>query len=186
MKLSHVKKLSICAMCVALCCVLPTMFGWLSLGPVLSPIHIPVLLCGLICGGFYGSVCGVLGPVMAHLLTQRPPIAALPAMIPELFFYGLAAGLCMRFIRTGHSAADVYISQVIAMVAGRIVGGIANVIVAAATTGVYSFSVWITAYFVNAIPGIILHLILIPILVLTLQKAHVLPPRYTKTAQEQV
>ncbi len=189
MKLSHVKKITVCAMCIALGCVLPFLFGSLMLGTirlgqVLSPIHIPVLLCGLVCGGFYGAVCGLLSPILGNLIFSAPYAAALPAMIPELIVYGLISGICMGYIRTGHSAADVYISLAAAMLAGRIVGGIVNIVIASATTGVYSFSLWFSSYFVTAFPGIIVHLILIPALLLALQKARVIPSPYQKAVQE--
>ena len=50
-KMSSVKKICLCAICVAMCYVLPIAFHAVGLGKVFSPIHIPVLLCGLICGG---------------------------------------------------------------------------------------------------------------------------------------
>lgn len=183
MKMSHAKKITICAMCIALCYVLPMVFHAVGLGSVLSPMHIPVLLCGLICGGFYGAVCGILGPLLSSL-SGMPPLLMLTRMIPELFIYGLTAGLCMRYIRVGHSAADVYISLAIAMVAGRIAGGIASVIFFTVTTGTYSFALWFASYFAEALPGIVAHLVLVPVLVLTLQQAKMIPARYQKATQE--
>lgn len=180
MKLSSVKRVSLCAMCVALCYVLPIAFHTIGLGSILSPMHIPVLLCGIVCGGGYGLICGVLGPVLSSLISGMPPMMMLLRMIPELCVYGLAGGLAMRFIRTGRAALDVYISLVIAMIAGRIVGGIASAIFYTVTSGVYSIALWVTSYFVEALPGIAAHLILVPILVFTLTKAKLVPERYPK------
>lgn len=180
MKLSSMKRISLCAMCVALCYVLPIAFHAIGLGSVLSPMHIPVLLCGLVCGGGYGLICGILGPVLSSLISGMPPMMMLLRMIPELCVYGLAGGLAMRFIRTGRAALDVYIALVIAMIAGRIVGGIASAIFYTVTSGVYSFALWATSYFVEALPGIAAHLILVPILVFTLSKAKLIPQRYSK------
>ena len=178
--LSSVKRVSLCAMCIALCYVLPIAFHAIGLGSVLSPMHIPVLLCGLVCGGGYGLICGILGPVLSSLISGMPPVMMLVRMIPELCIYGLAAGLAMRFIRTGRAALDVYIALAIAMIAGRIVGGIASAIFYTVTSGVYSLALWVTGYFVEALPGIAAHLILVPVLVFTLAKAKLIPQRYSK------
>lgn len=178
--LSSVKRVSLCAMCIALCYVLPIAFHAIGLGSVLSPMHIPVLLCGLVCGGGYGLICGILGPVLSSLISGMPPMMMLLRMIPELCIYGLAGGLAMRFIRTGRAALDVYIALAIAMIAGRIVGGIASAIFYTVTSGVYSLTLWATGYFVEALPGIAAHLILVPVLVFTLAKAKLIPQRYSK------
>lgn len=180
MKLSPVKRISLCAMCVALCYILPIAFHAVGLGGILSPMHIPVLLCGIVCGGGYGLICGILGPVLSSLISSMPPMMMLLRMVPELCVYGLAGGLAMRYIRTGRAAADVYISMVIAMIAGRIVGGIATAIFYTVTSGVYSIALWATSYFVEALPGIAAHLVLVPVLVFTLTKAKLLPERYPK------
>lgn len=180
--MSPIKRITITAVCIALCYVLPIALHSIGLGSILSPMHIPVLLCGLVCGGFYGALCGILGPVLSSLLSSMPPMLMLIRMIPELAVYGLAGGLAMHFIRTGKATLDVYISLGLAMVAGRIVGGIATAIFFAATSGVYSLSLWLASYFVEAVPGIITHLVLVPLLVLTLTKAKVIPSRYSKVA----
>lgn len=177
-ELSSVKRISLCAMCTALCYVLPIAFHAIGLGSALSPMHIPVLLCGIVCGGGYGALCGILGPILSSLLSSMPPMMMLPRMIPELLVYGLAAGLAMKYIRTGSGAADTYWSLGIAMIAGRIAGGIATAIFYAVTSGVYSITLWATSYLVESVPGIIAHLILVPLLAFTLEKARVIPARY--------
>ena len=46
------KNLAFCALCIALCVVLPMAFHAIAnAGPIFLPMHIPVLLCGLACGG---------------------------------------------------------------------------------------------------------------------------------------
>ena len=44
--------------------------------------------------------------------------------------------------------------------------------------GSYSWSAWATGYFVSCLPGIIIQLILIPIIYVALERAHLLPVRY--------
>ena len=180
-QMTSVKRITLCAVCIALCYVLPIALHSVGLGNILSPMHIPVLLCGLVCGGGYGLICGLIGPVVSHLLSGMPPFMMLMRMMPELAVYGLVAGLAMRCIRTGRASADVYISLVIAMVVGRIAGGIATAIVYTVTSGVYSIALWATSYFVESVPAVAVHLILVPVLVFTLQKARLIPARYPKT-----
>ena len=65
----------------------------------------------------------------------------------------------------------VYISLISAMLAGRIVWGIAQVIMLGVTGGAFTFQAFITIAFVNSIPAIILQLILIPVVMASLDKA---------------
>ena len=184
MKMSQIKQLCICAICIALCYVLPVAFHTLSLGSVFSPLHIPVLLCGLVCGGFYGAVCGIAGPVLSSVLSGMPPAMALVSMIPELMAYGLVTGVMMKLVRTGKLLPDLYISLIIAMILGRIVGGVAKALFISlmATGEVYGLTIWATSYFAGSLPGIALHLILLPALFVLLVRARILPSRYPKAA----
>lgn len=178
--MTKIKKICVCAICIALCYVLPIAFHAVGLGSILSPMHIPVLLCGLVCGGTWGFLCGIAGPVLSSLLSGMPPLMMLTRMIPELCIYGLAGGLSMRLIRTGKMAADVYISLVIAMLLGRVAGGIASVIFYTVTTGTYSFAMFAASYFVESVPGIVAHLALVPVLYFVLVGSRVIPARYVR------
>lgn len=178
-KMSYVKKAILTAVCIALCVVLPLAFHAIpNAGSILSPMHIPVFLCGLVCGWPFGLLCGLAGPFLSSLITQMPQIAYLPGMLVELAVYGLVAGLLMRVVRTKNLYADLYISLVISMLAGRIVAGLAQAMLFAA--GSYSFTAWTASYFINAWPGLILHLLLIPTVVFALEKARLIPARYPR------
>lgn len=177
--MSSVKKVCICAICTALCYVLPITFHALALGNAFSPMHIPVLLCGLICGWPYGVFCGVVGPVISSLLSGMPPAVMLINMVPELCVYGLVCGLLAKRIHTGHALADVYLALVPAMLLGRVAGGIASAIFYLASAQAYSVMLWVSAYFVKAVPGIILHLLVVPAMVMVLIKARLIPARNT-------
>lgn len=176
------KRTTLCAVCIALCYVLPIAFHSVGLGGALSPMHIPVLLCGLVCGSGAGFLCGLIGPVLSSLLSGMPPMLMLVRMIPELCVYGLVAGIAMKHLHTGSGPKDVYISLVAAMIAGRIVGGIASTVFYIVTSGVYSVGLWFTSYFIEGIPGILVHLLLVPVLVFSLQKARLIPARYGASA----
>lgn len=178
--MSSVKKTTICAVCIALCTVLPPVFHMLALGSVLSPMHIPVLLCGLVCGWPYGAFCGLAGPLVSHLINGTPSAAMLVSMIPELVVYGLVSGLLAKLIHTGKPYADVYCALAPAMLLGRMAGGVAQALFMMGNGQSYTLTMWAGAYLIQAIPGIILHLILVPALAAALTRAGLVPARYPR------
>lgn len=176
MKQTATKKLVLAALCVALGVVLPQAVHMVpNAGSVLLPMHLPVLLCGLAAGWPYGLAAGVLAPLLSSLFTSMPPAAILPSMACELAAYGLVSGLMARWVCLPRRAASVYVQLAAAMLAGRAVYGLMNALVFRA--GAYSFQVFFTAAFVTALPGIALQLVLIPPILLLLQRAHVLEGR---------
>ncbi|HOS18452.1 MAG TPA: ECF transporter S component, partial [Clostridia bacterium] len=82
----------------------------------------------------------------------------------------------MKYLRTGKTVADVLISLVAAMLARRAAMGALNALIFRA--GEYSFAVWFATLFATALPGIVIQLVLIPILIIALERAKVLPGRY--------
>lgn len=178
MKISPAKKLVFAAVCVALCVVIPQAFHMIpNGGTIFLPMHIPVLLCGLICGWPFGLICGVLGPLLSNLTFQMPPAAMLPSMMVECAVYGAVSGLLMRYVRTKHELADLYISLISAMILGRVVAGLAKALIF--TPGTAPFA-WVTTSLVAGIPGIVIQLILMPAVIYALAKAHLIPVRYSK------
>lgn len=178
MPISSVKKLVFTAVCAALCLVLPMAFHAIpNAGQVMLPMHIPVLLCGLVCGWPYGLVCGLLGPFLSSVITAMPPAAMLPSMLVECAVYGFVSGVLMKYVRTGRSAADLYISLISAMVAGRIAAGFAKAWIF--TPGISPFA-WVTTSLVTGIPGVVLQLAVLPLVVSALSRARLIPNRYPK------
>ena len=176
-KMSPVKKSIITAVCIALCVVLPQAFHAIpNAGSIYCPMHIPVLLCGLICGWQYGLLCGIAGPLVSALITGMPPAAVLPGMLVECAAYGALTGLMMQHVHTKKVYPDLYISLLVAMLGGRIISGIAKALIFSA--GSYSMTAWVTGSFVTSLPGIIVHLVLIPSIVYALMKAKLIPARY--------
>lgn len=178
MKISPIKRLTLTALCIALCVVVPMAFHVIpNAGSVMLPMHIPVLLCGLVCGWQYGFLCGVLGPLVSSMLTAMPPAAVLPGMMVECAMYGCVGGLMMVFVRTGSLFADLYISLPVAMLAGRVISGVVKALIL--TPGL-SLTAWATASFVTALPGIAIQLLFLPTLIVALTKAGLIPSRYNK------
>ena len=175
---NSIKNMTLTAVCIALCVVLPIAFHSIpNAGSVFLPMHIPVLICGMICGWPYGFICGLMGPLLSSALTGMPPIAMLPAMMVECGIYGLVSGLMLKFVHTKSTYGDLYIALVVAMLAGRVVSGIAKALIF--TPGL-AMSAWITASFVTALPGILIQLVFLPSVVFTLMKAKIIPLRYAK------
>lgn len=69
------------------------------------------------------------------------------------------------------------------MLAGRSVWGIVMFALMAAVGSEFSLSMFLAGAFGNAVPGIILQLILIPVCMLALHKAGLVPFRHTGTAK---
>lgn len=172
MPMSRTKKMVFTAMCIALGIVLPITLHMIpNAGGILLPMHIPVLICGLICGWPWGLLCGALAPLLSSLFTGMPPAAILPAMLCELAVYGLVTGLLLPHVRTGHDLADLYLSLVGAMLAGRLVSGVLKALIF--NVGGYSLQIWVTGSFITALPGIMVQLVVIPVIVQVLIKARV-------------
>ena len=181
--MSSVKKITLCAISIALCVVLPSAFH--VFGPVssvLSPMHIPVLLCGLVCGWPYGAFCGIAGPLLSSAITSMPGLAYLVHMVPELCVYGLVCGLLLKLVRTGNLYGDIYCALVPAMLLGRVAGGVVRTLFMMGSGQSYTLALWVSAYLVQALPGIVLHLVLVPALVVVLTKAGLIPARYPQRA----
>ena len=178
MKLTYAKKIVFTAVCAALCVVLPMAFHTIqNAGTIFLPMHIPVLLCGLMCGWPFGFICGLMGPLLSSLLTGMPPAAMLPSMMVECAAYGCVTGAMMCLVHTRKPVADLYISMVTAMVAGRVLAGFAKSLILSPGTAPFA---WVTTSLVAGIPGIIIQLILIPLVVMSLTRAKILPQRYAK------
>jgi len=178
-KMTAVKKSILCAVCIALCYIIPLMFhGVQNAGAIFCPMHIPVFICGLVCGWQFGLLCGLSGPAISCVLTGMPPISSLPGMMIELAIYGVVSGLLMKAIHTKSTYADLYISLIIAIVVGRVLGGLTNAFLFASSQ--YSIATWVTAYVIQSWPGTLVQLIFIPTIVFALMKAQLIPERYPR------
>ena len=144
-----------------------------EIGSRLLPMHIPVLICGFVCGWPYGLAVGLITPVFRSLLFGMPPMfPTAVAMAFELAAYGCLTGLLYRWLPK--KGVYVYVTLIISMILGRIVWGIASLILYNATGTTFNWQVFMTVAFVNAIPGIILQMILVPTLVIALKRARLI------------
>lgn len=90
--------------------------------------------------------------------------------------YGLVSGLMMQLVHTKKLYADLYISQITAMLLGRILSGVCKALIFAPAT--FTVAAWATTSFVTGLPGIVIQLVLLPTLVVALTKARLLRVRY--------
>ncbi len=174
MSSNNIRRLVLAAVCLAIALYLPFLTGQIpQFGSKLLPMHIPVLLCGFVCGWQYGMGVGFIAPLLRFLIFGMPPLFPTGvAMAFELAAYGLFTGLLYKALPK--NIINLLISLVVAMVLGRVVWGVAQVILLGMSGSAFSFAAFIAGGFTNAIPGIITQLILIPILVLALKSANLL------------
>lgn len=170
------KDLVSAALCVALGLIVPQVFHLIpfvgavpNLGGVFLPMHIPVLLCGFLCGWRYGAACGAIVPLLSSVVTGMPVLWPQGvSMVFELAVYGLVTGLLYRGMNK-----NVYLSLVAAMIAGRAVSGIAKAVLFGMAGKPFGMAAFLSGAFTMAVPGIILQLVLVPVLVVALEKAGV-------------
>lgn len=175
---SNLYKLLITAILLALGMVLPFLTGQIpTIGQAISPLHIPAFIAGLTCGWTWGLALGVILPLLRSMVFGMPPLVAVAIpMAFELAAYAAVSALCYGLLRRKmkHLPA-MLLSLVIAMVAGRILGGAAKAIVMGITGSGFTFAMFISSYFVTTAIGALIHLILVPAIVLALEKAHLSP-----------
>lgn len=159
------------ALCLGLCMVLPFLTGQIpEIGSMLSPMHIPVLICGFVCGWYYGGIVGFIAPLLRFMLFQMPPIYPVGmAMACELAMYGIATGLLYKMLPK--KIPFIYINLVISMLMGRVVWGIVRALMTTFSDTEFTWAAFMSGAFINAVPALILHIVLIPVVIIGLRKA---------------
>ena len=162
-------KLVLAALFLALCLVLPIITGGIpTIGNMLLPMHIPVLLCGLICGWQYGLVIGFVAPLLRSVLFGMPPMYPVAiAMAFELAAYGLIIGLTYAAVQK-RGVAALYGSLIAAMIGGRLVWGLAEIILLGMAGNAFTFQAFLSGALLTAVPGIVVQLVLIPAVMVAL------------------
>lgn len=167
------KQITLTALLLALGVVLPQAFHMIpNAGSVILPMHIPVLIAGFAVGPVLGCIDGILTPILSSMIFGMPPAPYLPSMVCELAVYGLCTGLFNRYIKIENAYAKAYVVLILSMLCGRLTYGVLNALIFRA--GNYSLQVWLTSAFVTGLPGIIIQLVLIPVLIVRLQKANLI------------
>ena len=167
----QIRKLTYAALFLALALVLPFLTGQIpQIGSALSPMHIPVLLCGFLVGWPWGLAVGFIAPLLRSVIFGMPVmVPGAVAMAFELAVYGLVSGILYRLLPK--KKWSIYVTLIVAMLAGRAVWGIARLIIAGLSGNSFTWALFLAGAFTNAIPGIILHIVLIPVIVMVLEHA---------------
>ncbi len=169
----HIKNLILSAFFLSLCIVLPFLTGQIpQIGSMLSPMHIPVFICGMVCGWQWGLAVGFTAPLLRWLMFGMPPMPTCIAMAVELAVYGVVSGLLYKLLpkKFGYT----YISLIGAMIIGRFAWGGMMWLIMSASGSAFTFSAFIAGAVLECAPGIILHILLIPIIILILQNARLI------------
>ena len=141
-----------------------------SIGNMLLPMHIPVLLCGFLCGAPYGLLVGAIVPVFRSILFGMPVMLPMAVgMSFELAAYGFLSGLFYRLL--ADKKGGTYIALLGAMLGGRLVWGLVSVVLYGMLGNTFTWEIFMAGAFLNAVPGIIVQLVLIPVLVNVLEGA---------------
>ena len=157
---STTRSLVLAALFLALAFVLPMITGHVpQVGNMLCPMHFPILLC-----------VGFIAPLVRSVLFGMPPMFPIAiAMAFELAAYGLVSGVLWHKVK--HTVPMMYASLVTAMVAGRLVWGAVRFVLAGLTGSSFPFSAFLSGALLTAVPGIMAQLVLIPLILIALQKA---------------
>ena len=166
----YTRNLTLSALFLALGYALPFLTGQIpEIGSMLCPMHIPALLCGFVCGWPWGLAVGFVSPLLRSLLFGMPTAYTAAAMAFELATYGFVAGFLYNRSRW-QCVIALYRSIIIAMLAGRLVWGVAEIIIFGLQGNSFTWQAFMAGAFINAIPGIIVQLVLIPALMVALNK----------------
>ncbi len=171
---SKLLKMVLSAFFLALAFVMPFLTGQIpEIGSMLCPMHIPVLLCGFVCGWPWGLAVGFIAPLFRSLILGMPTLfPAAVCMAFELAVYGFTAGLMHKCLP--RKKPYIYISLLISMVAGRLVWGAAMFVCLSISGEFLTFAAFFAGAVTNAIPGIVLQIVIIPVVVMLLDNPKIL------------
>ena len=165
----HTQTLKLCtgALLLAAGILLPQVFhmiGGQAMGGILLPMHLPVFIAGLLLGPFYGCAIGIITPIISFFVTGMPPAGKLPFMLIELLTYGLAAGLLRK------KNVNIYASLILAQIAGRVANALALVFATYVLQLNVPAVITVGTAIVTGIPGLILQLVLVPAVVILIER----------------
>ena len=170
--MKHTKKLVTSSLLLAVALLLPFVTGQIpEIGNMLLPMHLPVLLAGFIVGGTYAMAIGAIAPLLRSVLWGMPVLFPKAiSMAFELATYGLVSGIV--YSKSKKDGKSVFIALITAMIAGRVVWGIVSMMLFGVMGKGFTMTLFMTEAFVNAVPGIAIQLVAIPIIVSALKKSN--------------
>lgn len=155
------KKIVLSGIFIAFGIILPMIFHTVNMaGPIFLPMHIPVLIGGFLLGPIYGGLVGLITPILSGLMTGMPPIVPMmPIMAFELCAYGIIIGFLFN------KTKNTYISLIGAMIGGRLFAMVGAFLVSITIAPQVNPVIFIFGNLAQAIPGMLIQIVFIPILV---------------------
>ena len=145
----YVKKLVLSAMFLALGLVLPFLTGQIpQIGNMMLPMHLPLL---------------------RHALFLMPPMPGCIAMAFEMAAYGTVVGFLYAHARW-QCVISLYRCLLAAMLAGRLVWAAVRVVMTGVASVPFTWQIFVTEAFITAIPGIVLQLMVIPAVMVAMDR----------------
>ena len=176
-KQNNLINIALAAMFLALAYVMPFLTGQVpQIGKMLCPMHIPVIICGFVCGAPWGLIVGLVAPLLRSLTLGAPQFfPAAVAMAFELATYGFLSGILYRAFpkKKGY----IYVTLIASMIIGRLVWGAVQFVCIGFDASKFGFAAFWAGAVTNALPGIILQIILIPVAVMLLEKTKLINKR---------
>ena len=174
MKKQSIQNLVLSALFLAIGLILPFFTGQIKeIGDSLLPMHLPVMLCGLICGWKYGGAVGLILPFLRSVTFGMPPLYPNAVwMALELAAYGLVIGLLFSR-KKDYSRVYLLVCLAISMLSGRIVWGIAKAVLLGVAGKPFGLEAFLIGGFVDAVPGLILQFILIPLIMEVIYRSRI-------------
>ncbi|MBN1154645.1 ECF transporter S component [candidate division KSB1 bacterium] len=157
------RQITLTALFLALCIIVPIVFHMLGAGAIFLPMFLPILVAALILRYPYGLIVGTLGPLISSLTT------GMPVLFPMAIFMSVE-GLTMTFV-AGYlyrsRKFSVLLSIAIALTIDRIILFF-MVILVVPLLGLppKMFSLLSILY---SLPGVVLQLIVVPIIISALR-----------------
>ena len=166
------RQLTLSAMLLAIGFVLPFLTGQIpNVGRMLLPLHLPVLISGMVCGPFWGLALGAILPILRSLVFGMPPMMPTAlCMAFELAAYGFFTGLLRE--KLPKTTPMLFVSLIVSMLLGRIVWGLASIVFYGFAAKTFTWQLFMAGAFINAIPGILLQLVIVPPVVLAVEKTN--------------
>ena len=96
------------------------------------------------------------------------------AMAFEMVTYGFVSGFLYSHAKW-QCTKMLYVSLIAAMLAGRVVWAFAEVVLLGIGGNMFTWNMFVAGAFLNAIPGIIVQLVLIPLIMVAIKREKVVP-----------
>ena len=166
----QIRRMTCAALYLGIAMVLPFITGQIpEIGSMLCPMHIPALLCGFMCGWLWGMAVGFIAPLLRSVVFGMPPLfPTAVAMAFEMAVYGGLAGLLYRLLP--RKAWTPYVVLPVSMIAGRLVWGAVQAALAGISRNSFTMDLFLKGAVTEAIPAIVLQIVLIPILVIAMER----------------